>query len=404
MIWLRIPSGIGAVGFFLVRAKIDISTMPRVLRIINRFNLGGPTYNASYLTRYLGPEYETLLIGGEIGEGEASSLHIPDSLGIKYQILPEMRRELNVSDDKKAYSTLKSIIKDFKPDVVHTHASKAGALGRRAAHKCGVNAIVHTFHGHVFHGYFGRFKTQAYIQVERNLARKSSAIVAISQKQKIELVEKFKICSEEKIKVIPLGFDLERFNSGKKAKRTEFRTRFGLENDEFVVGIVGRLVPIKNHELFLESVKMALDLGLRLKAVIVGDGERRNLLEDVVDRLNIRESVVFTGWYLNVDEVLAGLDLVALTSRNEGTPVSLIEAQAAGVPVISTNVGGVEDIVRPQYGVVASQQEFANEFVQVVKNRCSNMNLNGHFEWTINHFGVDRLVRDTRNLYDSLLT
>lgn len=403
MIWLRIPSGIGAVGFFLVRAKIDISTMPRVLRIINRFNLGGPTYNASYLTRYLGPEYETLLIGGEIGEGEASSLHIPDSLGIKYQILPEMRRELNVSDDKKAYSTLKSIIKDFKPDVVHTHASKAGALGRRAAHKCGVNAIVHTFHGHVFHGYFGRFKTQAYIQVERNLARKSSAIVAISQKQKIELVEKFKICSEEKIKVIPLGFDLERFNSGKKAKRTEFRTRFGLENDEFVVGIVGRLVPIKNHELFLESVKMALDLGLRLKAVIVGDGERRNLLEDVVDRLNIRESVVFTGWYLNVDEVLAGLDLVALTSRNEGTPVSLIEAQAAGVPVISTNVGGVEDIVRPQYGVVASQQEFANEFVQVVKNRCSNMNLNGHFEWTINHFGVDRLVRDTRNLYDSLL-
>ena len=187
MIWLRIPSGIGAVGFFLVRAKIDISTMPRVLRIINRFNLGGPTYNASYLTRYLGPEYETLLIGGEIGEGEASSLHIPDSLGIKYQILPEMRRELNVSDDKKAYSTLKSIIKDFKPDVVHTHASKAGALGRRAAHKCGVNAIVHTFHGHVFHGYFGRFKTQAYIQVERNLARKSSAIVAISQKQKIEL-------------------------------------------------------------------------------------------------------------------------------------------------------------------------------------------------------------------------
>ena len=132
--------------------------MIKVLRIINRFNLGGPTYNAAYLSKYLPDEFETLLIGGEIDESEAGSHYILDKLGLKPIIIPEMRRAIKVSDDVKAYKKIKKIIKDFKPDVVHTHASKAGTLGRLAASSCGVPVIVHTFHGHVFHSYFNKKK------------------------------------------------------------------------------------------------------------------------------------------------------------------------------------------------------------------------------------------------------
>ena len=151
--------------------------MPKVLRIINRFNLGGPTYNAAYLTKYMAPEFETLLVGGMHEITEGSSKYILENLGIEPIIIPEMKREINLKQDRIAYKKIKAIIKDFKPDIVHTHASKAGALGRLAAHQLGVKGIVHTFHGHVFHSYFGRVKTQFYKQVERYLAKKSTKII-----------------------------------------------------------------------------------------------------------------------------------------------------------------------------------------------------------------------------------
>ena len=130
--------------------------MPKVLRIINRFNLGGPTYNAANLTKYMAHDFETKLIGGKHEEGEISSTYINDSLGINYQVLPHLQRSINYKTDKLAYREIKEIIKIFKPDIVHTHASKAGAIGRLAAHNSKVPVIVHTFHGHVFHGYFGK--------------------------------------------------------------------------------------------------------------------------------------------------------------------------------------------------------------------------------------------------------
>lgn len=161
--------------------------MPRILRIINRFNLGGPSYNVANLAKYLAPEYETLVIGGDKEPGEDSSLFIFKELGIEPVVLPEMTRAVNFGGDVRAYKKIKSIIKEFKPDIVHTHAAKAGALGRLAAYKCGVPVIVHTFHGHVFHSYFGAAKTSFFKEVERYLAKRTSAIIAISEKQKEEL-------------------------------------------------------------------------------------------------------------------------------------------------------------------------------------------------------------------------
>ena len=167
--------------------------MPKIVRIINRFNIGGPTYNATFLTRFLDQEFETLLIGGLPEEGESDSLHIPNAYGVNPTILTEMQREPNFKSDREAYLKIKKIIKEFKPDIVHTHASKAGALGRKAAFACKVPIVVHTFHGHVFHSYFGKLKTFLFKIIERRLAKKSSGIIAISEIQKNELCTIHKI-------------------------------------------------------------------------------------------------------------------------------------------------------------------------------------------------------------------
>lgn len=333
--------------------------MPKILRIANRFNLGGPTFNVALLTKYMAPDYETMLIGGEKEENEASSSHILEDLGLDPLIIPEMKRELSPGLDWDAYKKVKRIIRDFKPDIVHTHAAKAGAIGRQAAYDLKIPVIVHTFHGHVFHSYFGKLKTEFYKSVERSMAKKSSAIVAISEAQKHELSSIHNICKPEKISVVPLGFDLIRFQENSSEKRQKFRTELGLDDNEVAIGIVGRLVPIKNHGFFLRLIRHLMDFAKTpFKAVIVGDGEERTAIENMATDLNIpfcttetvakspEAKLIFTSWRTDVDVVNAGLDIVALTSRNEGTPVSLIEAQASNRVVISTDVGGVKNVVK----------------------------------------------------------
>ncbi|MBK7946782.1 MAG: glycosyltransferase [Flavobacteriales bacterium] len=185
--------------------------MPRVLQILNRFNLGGPTHNAAYLTRYMAPEFETLLIGGSQEATEAGSQYITKSMGVEPMILPELQREVAPWRDRAAYRRIKQVIKDFKPDIVHTHAAKAGAVGRMAAADLGVKGIVHTFHGHVFHSYFGALRTAMYKNIERYLARRTSRIIAISERQREELVDEHPICDGSKVDAIRLGFDLMPF-------------------------------------------------------------------------------------------------------------------------------------------------------------------------------------------------
>ena len=199
--------------------------MPKVLRIINRLNLGGPTYNAAYLSKYMAPEFETLLVAGMKDESEASSEFITEKLGLKPIYIKDMHRSLNPIRDRKAYKELVKIIRDFKPDIVHTHAAKSGALGRLAAINEGVPIIVHTFHGHVFHSYFNPLKTKIFLNIERYLSKKSSKTIAISNKQFEELCNDFEIDKPEKFEIVPLGFDLKRFYSDKEEKRLNFREK-----------------------------------------------------------------------------------------------------------------------------------------------------------------------------------
>lgn len=394
--------------------------MPRVLRIINRFNLGGPTYNAALLTKYLSPEYETLLIGGEAEDSEESSQFILDQLGIEGKIIDEMQRDLGFANDRTAYRKIKQIIKDYKPDIIHTHASKAGAIGRAAGIAYGKARMVHTFHGHVFHSYFGTIKTNFYKNIERTLALKTDKIIAISNRQKIELWKKHRICSADRIAVIPLGFELEKFQQNQEEKRKVFRQKFNLEDDEVAIGIIGRLAPIKNHPLFIDAFQqLQQQTTQKVRAFIIGDGEEAEYLKSYAKDLNIifsndqenfkeNTQLHFTSWIKNIDEVNAGLDIIALSSNNEGTPVSLIEAQAAGKPIVSTKVGGISNIVKTNKTALlvpaGDRNQFTKELLKLTEDKQLRENMGGYgWQFVNKKFHYKRLVDDIRKLYDELL-
>lgn len=389
--------------------------MPRILRILNRFNLGGPTYNAAYLTKYMEPEFETLLVGGSNDQSEKNSEFIVSNLGIKPVIISQMRREISPAKDYQAFKAIKKIINEFKPDIVHTHASKAGALGRQAATSCKVPVIIHTFHGHVFDSYFNHWKSSFYKRLERMLASKSSGIIAISEKQKDDLVNKYRICENDKVKVIPLGFDLSKFREDTLMKRLEFRKKYLLEEDEIAIGIIGRLVPIKNHSLFLNAFNNIRNKSnKKIRAFIIGDGECMQELQGEATNLGIdfvngvepykKASLTFTSWLTDMDVVNAGMDIIALTSLNEGTPVSLIEAQASGKPIVSTKVGGIENVVDPGKTALLSGSNNTEEFAEKLHELVENESLRKEFSangWNFvgEKFHYTRLVKEMSSFY-----
>ncbi len=391
--------------------------MPRVLRIINRLCLGGPTFNAALLTKHLAPEFETCLLAGVKEDTEESSEFILDKLGIAAEYVPTMHRAINPSKDYKAYQHIKQVIKRFKPDIVHTHAAKAGALGRLAAYECGVPVTMHTFHGHVFHSYFGAVKTQFYLEVERKLAKISNRIIAISTKQAEELGDVYKVCKKDKLATVPLGFDLSRFNTDQMDKRIDFRAKYAIADDEIAIGIVGRLVPIKNHGLFLRALQQVLsNTTKKIRAFIVGDGEERASLMALAQELGInfvgpeaaalgqKAPLTFTSWITAVDSVYAGVDVVALSSLNEGTPVTLIEAQAANKPIVTTNVGGVCDVVLPgKTALISSSKEvdaFAANLLKMVERDGLRSRLGKKgYQHVRRQYGYERLVGDISELY-----
>ncbi|MFT4679202.1 MAG: glycosyltransferase involved in cell wall biosynthesis [Flavobacteriales bacterium] len=388
--------------------------MPRILRILNRFNLGGPTYNASYLAKYIGAEYETRLVGGHHDPHEKSSTHLLHDLEVPFEYVPHMNRAIDFGKDRKAYQWLCKEIAEFKPDIVHTHAAKAGAIGRLAASKMGVPAIVHTFHGHVFDGYFSPVKTEVFKQAERYLAKKSDAIVAISPEQKNDLTEKYGICSPEQTHTIRLGFDLSRFSQGQAGKRASFRSKWNLSEEVVVVSIVGRLTGIKNHLMFLQAMaKVLASSTVPIVGLVVGGGELDEILKSWCIERNMMYSpesasgILFTGWELEVDHVMAASDIVAMTSFNEGTPVSLIEAQAAGVSVVSTDVGGVKDIVQHGASGLLVESEDETAFAEGLSQLIASKDLRAKFGETgkmiAPSYSYKRLATDMRRLYESLL-
>lgn len=335
----------------------------RIVRVIARLNVGGPAKHVSWLTAGLQDGvWESLLVAGSVPPGEDDMSYFAADLGVEPILIPEMSREISLKDGLTIWK-LYRLFRREQPDIVHTHTAKAGTVGRIAGllyrwltpatllgrpRRC---AFVHTYHGHIFHGYYGRSKTRLFLLIEKLLARLiTNRIVVVSEQQRREIHETFGVGRAEQFAVIPLGLDLSSF-ADRENRRQIFRDELGIRRDEILIGIVGRLTEIKNHELFLKAVarfkaaRSSAGSPAGVKFVVVGDGSLRNSLETAADSLGVNADVIFTGGRRDPENFYAGLDVVALTSNNEGTPLTLIEAMANGIPVISTAVGGVVDLL-----------------------------------------------------------
>jgi glycosyltransferase involved in cell wall biosynthesis len=316
----------------------------RIAIVIARLNVGGPATHVIELAAGLPRDrFSVRLFAGREGRGEAGMQYLAEEKGIRPEAVPELSPHLGPAD-ALAFLRLVRIFREWKPDVVHTHTAKAGAVGRAAARCAGVPVVIHTFHGHVLRGYFSPPVEAFFRLIERTLSLATDRIVTLSPALKDDLAA-MGIARAEKIDVVPLGMDLEPLQNC-SGRRGELRDALGIRAEDPLVGTVGRLVPIKNHRLFLEAARSMVDSGSPVSFVIVGDGGLRDSLKEYASRLGIAQRVHFLGWRKDMVPVYAALDLLALTSDNEGTPVAVIEAMAAGVPVVATAVGGVPDVVR----------------------------------------------------------
>lgn len=313
----------------------------RVLRVITRLNVGGPAQQAILLTERLDPaRFDTLLVTGELGAGEGDMLALRPS-AVRPMVVPGLGREISPLADAVALVRLLRLIRAFRPDVVHTHLAKAGLLGRLAARLSGVPVVIHTFHGHAFDGYFDPLRTRFFLELERGLARMSTRIVAISPRQRDE-IRALGIAREPKLIEVPLGIELTPFLD---IPRGALRRELGIADGVPLIGIVGRLVPIKAVDVFIEAMAIVAKRDGRARFVVVGDGERRAALVSLAHDRGLDGRIWFLGWRADLRPIYGDLDVVALTSDNEGTPVSVLEALTAGRAVVATSVGGVPDII-----------------------------------------------------------
>ncbi len=335
----------------------------KIVRIIARLNVGGPARHVVWLSDGLqAPEYDSILVAGTVPPAEDDMGYFATEMGVVPVIVPEMSREISPQDALTIWKLYKLLLRE-RPDIVHTHTAKAGTVGRLAGllyrwltpaallgrpRRC---RFVHTYHGHIFHSYYGRTKTHLFLMIEKTLARiGTDRIVVISKQQREEIHEQFGVGRADQFSIVPLGLDTKPFAQW-QSRGHELREQLRLKPDDILVGIVGRLTEVKNHQLFLDAAAQWKQTfsqhlsGSAVHFVVIGDGHLKNALMDHAEALGITENVTFLGNRRDLENVYPALDIVALSSRNEGTPLTLIEAMANARPVISTAVGGVVDLL-----------------------------------------------------------
>ncbi len=391
-----------------------VSPRISVVRLITRLNIGGPAIQAASLTSRLGPAgFDTRLLYGRLdpGEGDMAYALAPGADAI---YLPRLRRPIDPPNDLLTVWEVYRELCRVRPAIIHTHTAKAGALGRLAAFaynrthgRRAPARVVHTYHGHVFDGYFSQTAARVFVATERALARGTDAIVAISSRIRDDIVTTYRIGRPQQVRVIPLGFELMPFAEIDDLARDEARRRLRIPPATPVVTTVGRLTAIKNHRLFLSAAGRIAQVHPEAVFLIAGDGNLRPDLEAMAREQGLADRVRFLGWRRDLPTIYAATDVFMLTSRNEGTPVALIEAMAAGVPGVSTDVGGVRDVVcSDELGRVVSDAtpealaHAVDTLLRLPDRRA--MGERGRRS-ALARYSVERLVADIAGLYREML-
>jgi len=380
----------------------------RIVRVIARLNVGGPAIHVINLHTGLDPaRFASLLVTGTENPGEGTLLDLAVQRGIQPFVIPEIVAEATLKPrDLKALIALYQLLRRERPHIVHTHTAKAGFVGRLAAWLAGVPVVVHTYHGHVLHSYYSPRTTWLLRRMERVLGFLTHRIITVSEQVKRDLVD-YRVASPEKISVIPLGFDLKPFLDS-TTHRGSFRRELSLNNGAPLIGIVGRIFPIKNHRLFLDAAARIAAVEKSARFVIVGDGALRRQMEEHADRLGILDRVVFTGWRRDLPRIYADLDTLVVSSDNEGTPVSAIEAMASECPVVATRVGGLPDLIADgETGHLVPLRDadaLAAAVLRLVCDRATARRIGQAARANVaERFRAERLVADVERLYAELL-
>jgi glycosyltransferase involved in cell wall biosynthesis len=383
----------------------------KILRVIARLNMGGPALHVAYLTAGLRERgYDTTLVAGSLARGEDSMAFVADARDVEIVRIDELGREISPLRDFVATLRLARLIRRERPDILHTHTAKAGTVGRVAAILAGRHKppiVVHTFHGHVLRGYFGPLRSWFFRVLERWLAAHTTALIAVSPQGRDDLVA-LGVAPAERFAVIRLGIELGERIAPEKNGRAESRHYLGIPEDRFAVGWIGRMTAVKRTDDVLVAFKGLRDAGVDATLCMVGDGPDRQHLEQRAHELGLMGDTLFLGYQEDVAPFYAAFDALVLPSSNEGTPVSVIEALAAGRPVVATRVGGVPDVV--QEGVdgflvdPGATDDLADRLAQLARDTGlrEQMGAAGR-KRVLPRYAVDRLVDDVDRLYRSLL-
>lgn len=393
----------------MTRAAVGPSAGPvRVLRVIARLNVGGPARHVALLNAGMDrTRFRSWLVTGTENPAEGSLLDYAVARGVEPLVIPEMLGQATFAPrDVVALARLIALVRRIRPHVVHTHTAKAGFLGRLAARAAGVPVVLHTYHGHVLSGYYGQAKTAGLRLMERGLARCSDRLIAVSEQIRADLI-RFRVAPPDRITVVPLGLDLDEMFRA-PARRGEWRRELGLGPEVPLIGIVGRIFPIKNHALFLAAAAQVAASRPAARFVVVGDGMLRAEMEQRAARPDLTGRVVFTGWRRDLDRIYADLDVLVVSSRNEGTPVSAIEAMAAGCAVVSTRVGGLPDLIDDgRTGTLVPPDDpaaLASAIEGVLEDQAGTERMRRAARLDVERrFMASRLVRDLEGLYLGLL-
>jgi glycosyltransferase involved in cell wall biosynthesis len=387
----------------------------KIVRIIARLNVGGPAMHVVLATHELEHRGNNcVLVVGPVPETEGSMEYYADEWSVPFIRVPQLVRPLSPWKDLVALWKIYRILRREKPDVVHTHTAKAGTAGRTAAVLAGVPVIVHTFHGNIFEGYFSPAKTRLFLFIERFLARFTDRIIAVSKSQRDELIDKYKIAPPEKFQIVRLGIDLEAFravNAGRARKADADADR------PLVIGWVGRFVEVKDPLFFVDVAHALKSLGAHAKFVMVGDGPLRSTVETRIAERGLQGDFTLTGWQREMSSVYAGIDLMTLTSHNEGTPVAVIESMASGLPFVALKVGGMPDLMagaaqeREGFdvfgnGIMIYSRDVAT-FARAINLLLQDAPLRTRMgqagkEFALGRFSKERLVDDLETLYQKL--